>query len=133
MLKITHIQLISLFIFSAFALHSSDKYLPKIIPRELPTMSDKLPIVYSDEYDMKLFGLEKEQPFDVEKYSKSAKKLKEAFGKEFYDPQGPISDADLLRVHTKEYLDSLKNSLIVARIAEEYALSHIPHIDQPLN
>lgn len=87
----------------------------------------KLPIVYSDRYDMKLFGLEKDQPFDTEKYSKTAKKIKAAFGKDFYEPKGPISDKDLLMVHTQAYLDSLNSSLIVARIAEEYALSYMPN------
>ena len=87
-----------------------------------------LPIVYSKHYDITLFGIQKLHPFDSEKYGRIYKYLKKNAGissQRIYEPE-EISDLDLLRVHSGEYLDSLKKPGNVARIAEMGALKFMP-------
>ncbi|MCK4540333.1 histone deacetylase [Candidatus Parcubacteria bacterium] len=91
--------------------------------------NDKLPIVYSDNYDITLFGMQKLHPFDSEKYSKVANYLiknVEIEKSRFYAPK-KINGSYLLLVHTQEYLDSLKNSRVVAQIAELGLLAIMPN------
>lgn len=88
--------------------------------------SDKLPIVYSDDYNISFYGLENTTPFDTAKYGKVAVALKKRFGKNFYEPRHVISDEALLTVHDKKYLDSLKDRFVVARIAENSFLIAFP-------
>src|SRR5438270_889311 len=79
---------------------------------------DKLPIVYSNDYNISFYGLEKTTPFDTAKYGKVASALKKRFGKDFYTPTKAITDTELLTVHDAAYLKSLKDRFIEARIAE---------------
>src|SRR4030095_5037674 len=68
-------------------------------------------IVYSPYYDITFFGIEKVHPFDSAKYSKIAANLvakKLLIYDDFHTPQ-EISDADLLRVHTGQYIKNLHN------------------------
>jgi len=91
--------------------------------------TDKLPIVYSDNYNITLLGIQNLHPFDSEKYGKIAKFLIENLKikkEQFYAPE-KITDKELLRVHTQGYLDSLKNSMVVARIAELGLLTIVPN------
>ncbi len=92
-------------------------------------MADKLPIIFSEYYDITLFGLQKLHPFDTEKYGKVYKylvKKAEIDKDKFYIPEA-ASQEDLLSVHTKEYLCSLESSRNVARIAELGILSLVPN------
>lgn len=91
--------------------------------------SSKIPIVYSDNYDITLLGIQKLHPFDSEKYGKIEKHLIDNldFKKEqLYAPK-KITNNELLRVHTIRYLDSLKDSGVVARIAEIGLLKAVPN------
>ncbi len=91
--------------------------------------SKKIPIVYSDNYDITLFGLQNLHPFDTQKYSKIASHLTSNTTIEksnFYAPQ-KISQEELLLVHSEDYLDSLKNSENLAYISELGILKKIPN------
>lgn len=87
---------------------------------------DKLPIIYSNDYNISFYGLEKTTPFDTAKYGKVANVLKKRFGKDFYIPTSAITDAELLTVHDEAYLKSLKDRFVVARIAENSLLTVFP-------
>src|SRR5579872_4931767 len=66
-------------------------------------------IVYHPSYDITFFGVEKVHPFDSAKYSKIANNLitkKLLKNEDFHTPQ-EVTDKDLERVHTKEYLNNL--------------------------
>ncbi len=71
--------------------------------------SQKKHIVYSPYYDITFFYIEKVHPFDSTKYSKIAHNLvtkKLLTYDDFHTPQ-EITDTDLKRVHTEEYLNNL--------------------------
>ncbi|MFH0897985.1 MAG: histone deacetylase [bacterium] len=84
-----------------------------------------IPIVYHQNYNItfgpftKLINLI--HPFDTSKYGKifdhltNNMKLKKH---RFHSPTCKITDEELLTVHTQEYLDSLKKSSTIARVAE---------------
>ncbi len=88
----------------------------------------KYPIIYSDKYDISLGGLEKLHPFDAAKYGKVYKyllkntKLKKSH---FLIPK-IIKERDLLKIHSKKYLNSLKSSSNISKIAEIGILSYLP-------
>ena len=80
----------------------------------------KMPIVFSEEYDITLYGIQKLHPFDSEKYGKVARHLTDSTGltvRSFHEPP-MITERELLLVHTERYLKSLDDSRNVARIAE---------------
>ena len=89
----------------------------------------KIPIIYSKHYDITVLGLQKLHPFDSEKYGKIYKYLVKKVGiakNRFYIPE-IASEKDLLSVHSKEYLSSLKKNENVVRIAELGILSVVPN------
>lgn len=91
--------------------------------------NNKIPIIYSDNYNITLLGVQKLHPFDSEKYGKIAQYLIDDLGikkEQFYAPN-KITDSELLKVHTQRYLDSLKDSKVVARIAELGPLAIVPN------
>ncbi len=95
--------------------------------KELP----KLPIIYRSDYTISLFGGVESwmHLFDGYKYKKIASHLKKVFSlsdAQLYKPD-MVSDIDLLKVHTAEYLDSLKSSSTIAHIAEVSFLNWFPH------
>jgi len=97
------------------------------------TIQVKIPIVFHDNYDISCLGIEKLHPFDTKKYGKVANHLIKNCDlnkNQFFKPE-KISNADLLLVHTQEYLNSLKSNLTIAQIAEvpmlKYALKFIPN------
>ncbi len=88
----------------------------------------KLPIVFSPRYDIRVLGIEKLHPFDSEKYGKVHRYLVETVGideEAFHVPE-PVSEEDLLTVHTSEYLDSLNKSANIALIAEVTMAAFLP-------
>lgn len=90
----------------------------------------KLPIIFHPKYDIGLFGLENAHPFDSKKYGKVFRFLQEKgilHDHNHHQPTEKASDDVLLRVHTKEYLDSLRQSSTVARIAELGILRRVPN------
>uniref|UniRef100_A0A1B6F569 Histone deacetylase 11 n=1 Tax=Cuerna arida TaxID=1464854 RepID=A0A1B6F569_9HEMI len=91
--------------------------------------SSQWPIVYCSHYNVRFAGLEKMHPFDAAKWGNIFQFLKD---------EGLVTDdsvvvpreaneADLLLVHTKKYLNSLKWSWNVATIAEVPALALLPN------
>ena len=81
---------------------------------------EKLPIVYSDEYNISFMGLENQHPFDSKKYGRVFEMLSERIGLSSGNTHQPeaVSDEALLEIHHPDYLKSLKNPSTVAQIAE---------------
>ena len=76
-------------------------------------------IVYSDKYNLTLYGIEKLHPFDSCKYEKIKNALVESgivMEKDFVEPCPPTKE-QLLRIHSEKYLNSLTPP-VVARIFE---------------
>lgn len=93
---------------------------------------DAIPIVFHPSYDISFGGLEKIlHSFDGSKYGKVFSHLTQNLGldsKRTFAPEGPITDEQLSRVHTQEYLSSLnQSSRTVARIAEVALLAYLPN------
>ena len=74
-------------------------------------------IVYRSEYMTAIYARDNHRAFDVMKFKKIRDQLVKMHLISRKDVLSPprVSDEDLLRVHTKSYLDSLKNPLIVAQ------------------
>lgn len=89
----------------------------------------KLPIVYTDQYNISFMGLENLHPFDSKKYGRVFGMLSErlAFDRcDIYQPE-EIAEEELLEIHFPDYLESLKNSSTVAQIAEVPLLRTLPN------
>ena len=90
--------------------------------------SKKLPIVYSDDYNIGFYKIQKLHPFDTGKYEKAYDcLLKAGLGAGRFVKPEPAGEKDLLLVHTKEYLNSLKESRNIAAIAELGILKVMPN------
>lgn len=90
----------------------------------------KLPIIFHPRYDIGLWGLENRHPFDSKKYGKVFRYLCDRgliVGKAHFQPEKKVEDAELLRVHTLTYVQSLKRSSTIARIAELDLLRWVPN------
>ncbi len=90
---------------------------------------NKLPIVYSDDYNIRFFGFQKLHPFDTEKYQKIVLHLKNTLAitdEQLYKPTNEISERELLKVHSKAYLQSLENKQNIAQVAEMGLLAKLP-------
>src|SRR5262245_31230912 len=87
-------------------------------------------IVYSPQYDIKFFGLEKLHPFDGCKYSRAWQELYNAFGKRLEEyhitPTEPVQDRDLRLIHSEFYLKALTESTSVAMALELPILAMLP-------
>lgn len=97
-----------------------------ILKKPLTSSAKQLPIVFHKNYDISFFGIEKLHPFDTGKYGKIAKYLQKHCNISFYEPL-QISDHELQKVHTKEYLASLHQSCAIARISEVFPLQYVPN------
>ncbi len=87
-----------------------------------------VPIIYSRRYNITAFGLERLHPFDSCKYSRIHDWLiHQGLRKEsdFAAPR-PVGRADLLRIHSPEYLQSLRELRVVARILELPIVERVP-------
>jgi len=92
--------------------------------------SNTVPIVYHPDYNIGLFGLENYHPFDSKKYGRVYERIKTQLNlspSDFVKPAAQVSVAELLKVHTPEYLQSLKSSSVVAQITEIGELSYVPN------
>ncbi|CAB3225474.1 unnamed protein product [Arctia plantaginis] len=91
---------------------------------------DQWPLVYDDRYNVSFCGLEKLHVFDSKKWRNIIRYLKEAkfiTDEQLVTPLEPTK-SDLLVVHTKRYLRSLKWSAKVAIIAEVPIIACVPNI-----
>lgn len=89
----------------------------------------KWPIVYDPEYNIGFLGLEKLHPFDAGKWGRVYKFLKDDNMIQDDTTVRPkeASEQDLLVVHKKSYLESLKWSLTVAAITEVPPVAILPN------
>jgi histone deacetylase 11 len=90
--------------------------------------SGRLPIVYSEAYNIEFFGLENLHPFDTKKYRRILEILqdKQAIRRERLI-EAAIPDKELLRLaHSQDYLDSLQSSWTLARVTELGFLRFFP-------
>ncbi|XP_021187443.2 histone deacetylase 11 [Helicoverpa armigera] len=91
---------------------------------------DQWPLVYDDNYNVSFMGLEKFHVFDSKKWRNIIQYLKEA---DFIKDENLVKPleaqkSDLLIVHSKKYLKSLKWSPKVAVIAEVPMIALVPNI-----
>jgi histone deacetylase 11 len=90
-----------------------------------------LRLIYTPQYDIRLWGIERLHPFDSRKYGRTWNGLRKRFGVALdritQAPAGPVGDQDLLRVHTSEYLASLKKSPVIAKALELSFLRWLPN------
>lgn len=90
----------------------------------------KMQIVYHPNYNISFFGIERLHPFDSKKYGHAWSLLKERFGPALADHQipvdRPVSDEELLLVHTREYLESLHSPANIAAALEVPVLGKLP-------
>lgn len=87
-----------------------------------------VPIVYHPGYNISAFGLERRHPFDGRKYQRIHDALIARgvrTGSDFIRPKR-LRQRDLLRVHTPEYLKSLRKSAVLCRIFELPHLKFLP-------
>lgn len=89
----------------------------------------KVPLIYSDSYDISFLGIEKLHPFDSSKWGRICKFLN-SFGvldkNRIVEPLEASKD-DLLVVHSESYLNSLKESSNVAKIIEVPPVALFPN------
>jgi histone deacetylase 11 len=87
-----------------------------------------VPLVYSPAYNISAFGLERLHPFDSRKYRRIRDWLiRQGLRQpaDFVAPR-PCTQADLLRVHTPEYLRTLRDRKVLARILEVSVIRFLP-------
>ncbi|KAK3101685.1 hypothetical protein FSP39_005453 [Pinctada imbricata] len=101
--------------------HKTDLY------GEIP--SNKWPIIYASDYNIGFLGLEKLHPFDAGKWGRVHTFLKEAGMVKDDTTVKPreASEKDLMVVHSKEYISSLKWSVNVASITEVPPVALLPN------
>ncbi|XP_077485620.1 histone deacetylase 11 isoform X1 [Amblyomma americanum] len=90
---------------------------------------DKLPIVYSDAYNISFYGLEKVHPFDAGKWGKVFAALRRAgllTDNNFHKPHEATNE-ELLVVHTPSYINKLKWSAYVATVTEVPFMAVLPN------
>ncbi|XP_069500081.1 histone deacetylase 11 isoform X2 [Ambystoma mexicanum] len=87
------------------------------------------PIVYSSDYNITFMGMEKLHPFDAGKWGKVVNFLKEEslIEDDTLVLAREASEEDLLVVHTRQYLNKLKWSCVVASITEIPPLLCLPN------
>ena len=87
-------------------------------------------IVYSPQYNISFFGIERLHPFDSKKYGRAWKLLRQQFGRSLTNyhvsVDRPVSDKELLLVHTNAYLKSLNSPANVATALEVPLLASLP-------
>lgn len=99
-------------------------------------------IVYSRNYNIGFYGLERLHPFDSRKYGRAWKLLRQHFGSSLKSlricPKRPANPQELQLIHSAEYLQRLRNSEYVAGALEVPQIQHLPgwasdwHILRPM-
>lgn len=95
---------------------------------EFKVPASKLPIFYSEHYNISFWGIEKLHPFDSKKYGRVVDFLVKdgVLAKyELIEPKRPSSDF-LKSFHTHDYLESLKSSTNLGSITEIGMISIMP-------
>ncbi len=97
-------------------------------PRGGRAMNHRLAIVYSVKYQISIGGLEKLHPFDMRKYAKIYLKLNTEGlirPEDVFVPE-PASEKQILMVHSRRFLESLKHPSTVARYLEAPPVALVP-------
>lgn len=87
-----------------------------------------IPLLYSPRYNITAFGLERLHPFDSRKYGRIHDwliRLGLRTKRDFVVPR-PVTYQELLKVHTPEYLKSLRSRRVLARILEVGLVAYLP-------
>lgn len=87
-------------------------------------------IVYSPQYNISFFGIERLHPFDSRKYGRAWRELKRRFGSRLsamrLSPPRAAAEDDLLRVHSPQYLEQLRQPAYVAGALELPIVRRMP-------
>ena len=87
-------------------------------------------VIYHPRYNIGFFGLERLHPFDSRKYGRAWSLLEKELGSQLLDchvrVDRPVSDSELLLVHSRAYLDSLRNAKAIATTLEMPAFQMFP-------
>lgn len=87
-------------------------------------------VVYSPHYNMGFPGLDRLHPFDVTKFARAWKLLQSDLGPKLaawhVDVDRPVTDEELLAVHTPEHLARLRDPHEIAKAFEVQAAALIP-------
>lgn len=87
-------------------------------------------IVYSRNYDISFFGLERMHPFDSRKYGRAWRELSRTCGPELRKQmrwvERPARQEELLLAHTAQHLRSLRSSTALAAALELPILRKAP-------
>lgn len=87
-------------------------------------------IIYSRHYNIGVPGIERLHSFDARKYGHAYRLLRRELGATIrqrrHRPTKPVSRTALLRVHTSDYLQQLRDSLYLARALELPPLKRVP-------
>ena len=89
---------------------------------------DKVALVYSDDYTIRLGGLEKLHPFDIRKYERIVKRLdtEGLVGADEYFAPAEVDDSTMMRVHSRDYLSTLDDGRAIATYLEAPVLRVLP-------
>lgn len=89
----------------------------------------KVPIIYHENYNITLYGIERFHPFDSCKYEKVFNKLSKNYSLDYDDFYHPaeVRPETLLYVHSAKYLLSLKDGETVEKIVAIPGISWIPY------
>jgi histone deacetylase 11 len=89
-----------------------------------------LRVVYDRRYNLGFPGAQRLHPFDLKKYGRAWRVLRQEMGEELAKMHvavsAPVSDEQLLRVHTPDYIASLRQSAVVANAIEVPAMRRAP-------
>jgi histone deacetylase 11 len=87
-----------------------------------------VPLIYGSQYNITALGLERLHPFDSRKYRRIRDWLVRQGLRQRGDFTAPrlCTHADLLRIHTPEYLRSLRDRRVLARVLEVPVLRFLP-------
>ena len=99
-------------------------------PRGGRVYNNHVAIVYSKHYQMSMGGLEKLHSFDIRKYARIYLKLNTEGllrPEDVFVPK-PVTQDEILLVHTPEFVESLKDSPTVARYIEAPFAAAVPNV-----
>ena len=98
-------------------------------PRPGRVRNNSVAVVYSKHYQMNFAGLEKLHSFDIRKYARIYLKLNTdgmLRPEDVFVPEA-VTEDEILLVHSREFLDSLKDSPTVARYLEAPFAAAVPN------
>ncbi len=97
-------------------------------PRSGQAIGNKVAVVYSKHYQINMGGMERLHPFDIRKYAKIYLQLKTdglIQPEDVFVPE-TVTEDEILLVHSREFLKSLKDSKTVAKYLEAPVVGAAP-------